>query len=204
LINYLISILLGYLIGSFPSAYLFVRAKTNKDIRTEGSGIAGTMNSFQVTGSKFIGIAVLFVDVLKGVIPVLIIKYFIADNFWLSASAGIASIVGHDFPIWLKFKGGRGLATTAGVMLVFGWIFIAVWLFWFFLSYTLFKRIHVGNITATVLGIISVILVPQDILITVLPLYTNPQDYIYLGIIVCVLILVRHIDSFKELIKSRS
>jgi acyl phosphate:glycerol-3-phosphate acyltransferase len=204
LVNYLISILLGYLVGSFPSAYLFVRVKTQKDVRTEGSGIAGTMNSFQVTGSKLVGISVLIVDVLKGVIPILIIKFFIADEFWLSASTGIAAIVGHDFPVWLKFKGGRGLATTAGVMLVFGWIFIASWLFWFSLAYILAKRIHLGNITATVFSMVSVIAVPKDILVKVLPKDTNVQQYVYLGMIICVLILVRHIDSFKELTKSHS
>lgn len=199
--DYLISILIGYFVGSFPSAYLFVKLKVQRDIRNEGTGKVGTMNALEVSKSKTVGIGVLVVDVLKGILPILFVSNFIGGEFWLSASAGIAAIVGHDFPVWLKFKGGRGLATTAGVMLIFGWIFIVIWLLWFAMTYLVFKKLHLGNIVATVLSLISIAVVPKNILETLLPRFSEVHNYLYLGIIICSLILIRHIDSILELVK---
>ena len=198
--NYLLCILIGYFIGSFPSAYLFVKLKDQRDIRDEGSGKVGTMNALQVTKSKTVGIGVLVVDVLKGILPILFVNNFIGGEFWLSASAGIASIIGHDFPVWLKFKGGRGLATTAGIMLIFGWIFVAIWLFWFAIAYIVFKNLHLGNIVATVLSPIFILIIPENILETLLPRFTDVHNFLYLGIIISSLILIRHLDSIKELV----
>jgi glycerol-3-phosphate acyltransferase PlsY len=201
LTSYLISIIIGYLIGSFPSSFLFVRLKSQKDIRNEGSGMAGTMNAFEVSNSKLVGIAVLVCDVLKGLLAVIIVKLFLGNEFWLQATAGIFSIFGHDYPVWLKFKGGRGLATTAGVMLIFGWIFIVVWLIWFAIIYLLSKNIHLGNIVATVLSPVIIWIIPDNILHKLLPMYSSPNDYILLSFIVCVLILIRHADTIKESFK---
>ena len=108
----------GYLLGSFPTAYLMVRLKSRVDIRKAGSGNVGTLNSFMVTKSKGVGVVVLLLDLLKGVAAVTIAPLFGAsDPFLAQTVAGAAAVAGHNFPVWLGGKGGRGLATGAGVML---------------------------------------------------------------------------------------
>lgn len=202
--DYLFSILIGYFIGSFPSAYLLVKLKTKKDIRKEGSGIVGTFNTFEVTQSKTVGALVLIIDILKGVAVVLLIKILYGNLFPLMAVSGIGAILGHDFPVWLKFKGGRGLAVTAGIMLVFGWVFIVAWIALFGVTYVLSKNLHLGNIIATIFCPLALAVIPPDIYKYVLPGYISRTEFICFGIVVCSLILLRHTDSIKNLFKKKT
>ncbi len=108
--------LLGYLLGSIPTAFLLVRWKSRVDIRTSGSGNVGTLNSYQVSGSKVVGFIVLVADFLKGFFAVWGTTALLGSSFEATATAGVGSVLGHNFPFWLRFHGGRGLATAAGVM----------------------------------------------------------------------------------------
>src|SRR5512140_1590079 len=108
----------GYLLGSFPTAYILVRWKSKTDIRMVGSGNVGGLNSYVVTKSKALAAIVVLIDALKGVAAVLIAPLITGDSFIFMAAAGIGAVLGHNFPVWLRFKGGRGLATAAGVLAI--------------------------------------------------------------------------------------
>lgn len=124
--------LISYLIGSIPFGLLFTRLAKLGDIRTIGSGNIGATNVLR-TGNKKVAALTLFCDMLKGAIVVFVIKFFSAplDKSILVSLAGFFAFLGHLFPIWLKFKGGKGVATYLGVCLGVYWpaaiIFIIVW-----------------------------------------------------------------------------
>ena len=127
--NYFCAALLGYACGSIPFGLLFTRLAGLGDVRNIGSGNIGATNVLR-TGNKPIAVATLLCDILKGTIPVLI-----AGHFWDESAmlvAGFAAMAGHIFPVWLGFKGGKGVATLIGVLFGLYWplglVFLAVWL----------------------------------------------------------------------------
>lgn len=107
-------ILAGYFIGSIPFGYLAGKLR-GIDIREHGSGNIGATNVLRTLG-KPIGITVLILDVLKGLAPVLIAKHF-SDNSLIHITTAFATIMGHNYTLWLRFKGGKGIATSAGALL---------------------------------------------------------------------------------------
>jgi len=111
--------IIAYLIGSIPFGYLIVRAKGGGDVRDTGSGGTGATNVSRRAG-KAAGVVTLILDALKGAIAVIIAQLMLKgdDTTWLPAAAAIAVIVGHVFPVWLRFRGGKGVATGVGVFLV--------------------------------------------------------------------------------------
>lgn len=125
----LISLLLGYLLGSIPFGLILTRATGLGDIRKVGSGNIGATNVLR-TGNKGLAAATLLLDALKGTVAVLLAKLFMGDQAGLWA--GFAAFIGHLFPVWLGFKGGKGVATYIGVMLGTAWplalVFSGVWL----------------------------------------------------------------------------
>jgi acyl phosphate:glycerol-3-phosphate acyltransferase len=127
--QYFLSAILGYVFGSVPFGLLLSKAAGLGDVRNIGSGNIGATNVLR-TGNKPIAIATLLCDVLKGTIPVLIAAHYF--NFNASLVAGFAAMAGHIFPVWLGFKGGKGVATLIGVLFGLYWpialIFLAVWL----------------------------------------------------------------------------
>ncbi len=118
LIDFTLYFIISYLIGSIPTAFLFGKFLKNVDIRKEGSGNVGASNAFRVLGAK-IGALVMAVDILKGFLPVRLAAAGMSGaqhESWLLL-IGSAAVLGHMFPVFLKFKGGKGVATTAGVFL---------------------------------------------------------------------------------------
>jgi len=116
----LIPIVLSYLLGSIPFGYLIVSAKTGGDIRQTGSGGTGATNVSRRAG-KAAGILTLVFDALKGVVAVLIARLLLTHQehaLWWIGFAGLVAIIGHIFPVWLGFRGGKGVATGVGVFLV--------------------------------------------------------------------------------------
>src|ERR1051325_10644950 len=115
-----IPIIVSYLLGSIPVGYLIVNAKTGGDIRKTGSGGTGATNVSRRAG-KAAGILTLVLDALKGAVAVLVARAVLDDatnyGWWVAATA-VAVIVGHIFPVWLGFRGGKGVATGAGVFLM--------------------------------------------------------------------------------------
>jgi glycerol-3-phosphate acyltransferase PlsY len=125
----LYAIVLGYLCGSIPFGLLLTRA-VGIDIRSIGSGNIGATNVLR-TGNKPLAVATLLLDAAKGAAAVLIARYWLGSEN-AAMIAGLAAFAGHIFPIWLRFKGGKGVATYIGVLLALNWIvgliFLAVWL----------------------------------------------------------------------------
>jgi glycerol-3-phosphate acyltransferase PlsY len=114
-------VIVAYLVGSIPFGFLIVQAKEGGDIRQTGSGGTGATNVSRRAG-KFAGVLTLVLDALKGAAAVLFAKMFVDGHLqnatWLVVGAGVAAIVGHIFPLWLGFRGGKGVATTVGVFMV--------------------------------------------------------------------------------------
>jgi acyl phosphate:glycerol-3-phosphate acyltransferase len=108
---------LGYLAGSVPFGVLVTRALAGKDVRASGSGNIGATNVARVAGKK-LGALVLALDALKGALPVLLALRLAPDQPWLHAAVGLAAFLGHVFPVWLGFHGGKGVATALGVTAV--------------------------------------------------------------------------------------
>jgi glycerol-3-phosphate acyltransferase PlsY len=108
-------IIIAYLIGSIPTAYILVRVFYGIDIRRHGTGNVGASNVLKST-SKKLGMLVMPLDILKGVLAMVVARLFDAD-IAVQMAAGIAAIIGHNWPVFLKFQGGRGIATSLGVIL---------------------------------------------------------------------------------------
>ena len=106
----------SYLIGSIPFAYIITKTARGIDIRNFGSGNPGATNVFRVAGKTY-GIITLMFDFLKGLITVSVTKLFYPDLISISIICGLLSIIGHNWPVWLKFRGGKGFATSLGVLL---------------------------------------------------------------------------------------
>ncbi len=111
----ILTIIIAYLIGNLSPSYLLGKLAKNIDIREHGSGNAGTTNVLRVMGKKFAALTFI-VDALKGVLAVVITRYFFGENY--AMVAGIFVVVGHNWPVILKFKGGKGVATSLGMILV--------------------------------------------------------------------------------------
>jgi len=179
--EYLIIILGAYLLGSIPFGFILTKIFLKKDIRDIGSGNIGATNVLR-TGNKLIGYSTLILDVLKAVVPVIYIKFNFPDYIFI---ASLSVFLGHVFPIWLQFKGGKGVATYLGILfsldLTYGLIFIGVW----FTTFIISKYSSLSSI-------ISSIAIPIYLII-----FGN-NNFIFFGIMF-VLILYTHRENVKRL-----
>ena len=144
--------LFSYVSGSIPFGLILTKLFLNKDIRKVGSKNIGATNVLR-TGNKFIAGLTLFLDVFKGVLPIMITNYYFPDLIYLS---GLVAFLGHIFPIWLKFKGGKGIATYLGIIFVLslklGLFFCASWILIAFITkYSSFSSI----VSALIIFLIS-------------------------------------------------
>jgi len=202
-LDLLLAALLGYFLGSVPSAYLMVRLKSREDIRKTGSGNVGALNSYLVTRSRLIGIAVLCFDLLKGILAVVAAKLLFDGDFIPAAISGTASVIGHNFPVWLNFKGGRGLATAAGAMLLLAWPAVPTWILLWGVGYILTRDVNVGNAMATLLLIIAALALPPSVIERVVPQAGATGDARLFMAMVFVFILLKHIDPVREFVQSK-
>lgn len=178
-------IIISYLIGSIPTAYLVGRIWGKIDIRTVGSGNVGASNVFRVVG-KTAGIGVLIVDILKGLLPVCLVGLLGFDTIH-KILAGLGTISGHTWTIFLKFKGGKGVATGLGVFWGLTPIPVLITLVVFILVVVISKYISLGSI-------IGALLLP------LLLLFFEKEDIIKIfGLIVSLLIIIRHLPNIKRL-----
>ncbi len=120
--------------GSIPFGFILTKIFLKKDIREIGSGNIGATNALR-TGNKSVGYTTLILDILKAIVPVIYVKIFYQDFLYV---ASLCAFLGHVFPVWLKFKGGKGVATYVGILfalnIYFGIIFIISWFIIFFIS----------------------------------------------------------------------
>ena len=179
----ILSIIISYLMGSIPFGLILTKIFLKKDIRDIGSGNIGATNVLR-TGNKIIGYLTLSLDILKAVIPVLYIKFNYPELVYVSS---LSVFIGHVFPLWLKFKGGKGVATYVGILFsinyILGFVFIASWIIIFFIL----RYSSLGSILAT-------FIIPVFI-------FFNPNyESEYFFIIMFILILFTHRENVKRLI----
>ncbi len=196
----------GYFIGSIPSAYLITKWKTGMDLRREGSGNIGSRNAFEVTGSKSIGWITLVADLLKGLLPVLIF-----ETAGLSDALAVlipALVLGHCYPVWLKFHGGRGLATLAGALLLVDPIAISFWLLVYVIANRLSHHVHFSIIMACGAALLMILILPLNVLEqTILAIsgldHSGRQFQVSVGVALLI-VLSRHVEPFLELVRGKA
>ena len=180
--DYFIVGIVSYLMGSIPFGLILTKIFLNKDIREIGSGDIGATNALR-TGNKLIGYSTLILDIAKAIIPVIFVKINYPDLIYI---ASLCAFLGHVFPIWLKFKGGKGVATYVGILfsinLLLGIIFTASW----GIIFLIFRYSSLSSI----IGSISI---PIYILIT-----DQISNAIFFGIMF-VLIFFTHRENIKRL-----
>jgi acyl phosphate:glycerol-3-phosphate acyltransferase len=198
--EYLISSTIGYLLGSIPTAYLFLKKSKGIDITKEGSGNVGAMNSFEVTNSKLIGISVFLIDFLKGAGSVLIPILLFPNEFIYPALSMLFAVFSHCYNPWINFKGGRGLATAAGGAAFMFPFLLAVWGVLWVIFYVMRKNILLANISSTVLSLFLVMGTSEIAVKYAFPQPVNFDVLLIVSSAVLILIFIKHIDPFKELI----
>lgn len=153
-VELIIVAIIAYLIGSIPTGYLIVKAKTGQDIRTVGSGSTGATNVKRVLGKNYFFL-VMLLDALKGALPVVLAKLFATVGVSLGLApviAAVAVIIGHSKSIFLQFKGGKSVASGVGTILALNWVVgIVIALIWGVITYTT-KYVSVGSIIALVIS----------------------------------------------------
>jgi glycerol-3-phosphate acyltransferase PlsY len=177
----------GYLVGSIPFGVLVSKAAGAEDPRQVGSGNIGATNVLR-TGRKDLAALTLAGDAGKGVLVVLLARLLTHDE-WIVAAAGAASFIGHLFPVWLKFKGGKGVATGAGLLLSACWpaglLCAAAWL----LTAFVFRISSLAALVACALAPLFVLLTDQ------------PRPMVYLALLIAVLVFIRHHQNIARLLK---
>ena len=176
-------VIISYLLGSIPFGYLLTKIFLKKDIRKIGSGNIGATNALRA-GNKTLGYFTLMLDISKAVVPILIVKNYFHEYIYISS---LCVFLGHIFPVWLKFKGGKGVATYIGILFcinyLIGLTFIAIW----FVVYLIFKFSSLSSL-------VSSLFVP----IFYFYYYENQNYYFY--IIMFILIFFTHRENIKRLI----
>jgi glycerol-3-phosphate acyltransferase PlsY len=197
-------ILISYFIGSIPTAFIAAKFFGGYDLRKEGSRNIGARNAYEVTNNRSVGITVLVLDVLKGLLPVLILLFIDFSGAIPFASAAL--ILGHCYPLWLKFQGGRGLATTAGVLLLVCPVLIPIWLAAYFVSGFVKKNVHLQTVIAvTVAAAAELIFFPDIVNIASIASASWSAEVLlrwqYSITMVFLIILSRHIEPLRTLNK---
>ena len=175
-------ILVSYLFGSIPFGLLLTKIFLKKDIREIGSGNIGATNVLRA-GNKILGYSTLILDILKAVLPILYIKFFMNDYLYISA---LSIFIGHVFPIWLKFKGGKGVASYLGILccldIFTALIFGVVWIFVFML----FKFSSLSSLLAS-------------LTIPIFHFFYNSNSDYYFYFMMFILIFFTHRENIKRL-----
>ena len=144
----LLILLLSYLFGSFPSGYLVGRIAKGIDIRSVGSGSTGATNVLRHIGRRA-AITVFLLDVFKGVLSILLAKYFLLNDSW-QVAVGLSTLIGHIWPIWLNWKGGKAVATGLGVFLGISWQVGLSTLGVFIVMILIFRIVSLASISAAI------------------------------------------------------
>ena len=175
--------IISYLMGSIPFGLILTKIFLKRDIRDIGSGNIGATNALR-TGNKFVGYSTLILDIVKAVIPVLYVKVNFPDLIYVSA---LCAFLGHVFPVWLKFKGGKGVATYVGILcsmnIMFGIVFGICWLVTFFISKFSSLASLIGSFSVPVY----------------LFLFESTENKLFFGIMF-ILIFYTHRENIKRLI----
>lgn len=200
--QFLISIILGYAIGSIPTAYLILKKTRKIDITSAGTGNVGAMNSYEVTNSKTIGIIVLLIDFIKGILPLVILKIMGITDFAVLGVSLIACVFAHCYNPWLLFKGGRGLASAAGGSAAFFPFLLVVWGILWLIFYFMKKDITLANVLATVMSFFVTLTSINIALKYTYPKLESEAVLILFVIGLYVIILSKHIEPLQQFLET--
>lgn len=181
--------ILGYLIGSIPTGFLLVKHFKGLDLRNFGSNSTGATNVLRATDKKF-AFLTLLCDAMKGILFTGFIKYFFPES--INLIAVFCCILGHTYPVWLKFKGGKGVATSAGIFLMlsslYGFISIIVWLL-------VAKVLKISSIASLTLSASFTILCSYGVL------FSSTTLEVFIFSVSCFLFLIfTHLNNIKRLL----
>ncbi len=183
------AVIAAYFLGSIPFGLLFSRIFNKGDLRKLGSGNIGATNALRI-GGKLVGLLTLFCDVFKGLIPVFIVKIFFPDQFLLIAMVGFAVVIGHIFPIWLNFKGGKGVATTLAVLFVInswlGFVSVFIWLIVYYIAKT--------SSVSSLIMMAAIVIIGYKWL---------PIEYELTFMLLCAIVVFKHKDNIGRLLKGK-
>ena len=199
MIIYIIVGLIAYCIGSISFSVIITKKLAGFDVREKGSKNAGSTNVLRTAGKKA-GALTLVCDVLKGVIAVLI-AYIIAKIFpeengaLLLQIAGIAAVVGHTFPVFFQFKGGKGIATSLGILLIMNWQIGLICLVFALVLMALTRMVSVGSILAAILFPVLTLFISNNYLI--------PGNYIIFGICIALLVIYNHRENVQRILSGK-
>lgn len=198
----LICLVIGYVCGLFQTAYIYGKSK-GIDIREKGSGNAGTTNTLRVFGAKA-GLIVLLGDVLKCAVACLIARYFIVpmfpdEKYLLILYAAAGAILGHDFPFYMNFKGGKGIAATAGLICCLHWHFFVVGVIVFFTTFFVTHYVSLGSLLVYAAFVAQIIIEGQRGLFGATQVQLNEMYVI--AFVLAVIAYGKHWENIKRLLK---
>ncbi|GMT48726.1 MAG: glycerol-3-phosphate acyltransferase [bacterium] len=196
--EFILLLVMSYALGSFPSAYLAGKLIKNIDIREHGSGNVGATNVFRVLGKTW-GIVTLAVDILKGSLAIILAKSILSTDqeygSWILLAFGLMAFLGHLFPVWLKFKGGKGVAVGAGVFLALIPVEMGFILTFFVLVVALTRYVSLGSV-------LSALFLPLSVYLN--PLREQDNDlypYLIATSVIALAVLVMHWGNIKRLLR---
>ena len=186
MIEIFVVFVLSYILGSIPFSLIITKIK-GINLREAGSGNIGATNVAR-TGNKFLAVLTLLLDSFKGFIAIYIAQQFFDNDLWIYASA-ILAVLGHMFPIWLRFNGGKGVATTLGILIALNIplasVFVFIWLIVFFT----FRYSSLASLTATVITVVASFFFQKELFLALL--------------IVAILIFLKHHRNITNLLQGR-
>ena len=185
----------SYFCGSIPFGLILTKAFSGKDIRDVGSGNIGATNVLR-TGNKYLAIATLILDILKGYIAVIITKQFFPELIQLSA---LLVFLGHIFPIWLKFKGGKGVATFLGILFALSYSLTLLFILTWITVALIFKYSSLSSIFASI-TVFVISFIKENIVKVIDPNISNASDIKLLLFILLILIIYTHKNNISNLI----
>ncbi len=200
--QYFFGIVCGYFIGSLPTAYLVVKITKGIDVRSSGSGNVGGYNAFRVTDSKRTGVAVGVIDCLKGTLAAGLAWRFFPADVAMQGAVAFGAVAGHNYSVWLRFKGGRGLATAAGISFVTGLSYAIIWCLSWFVSYRFNRDILKSNLIALSLAPVLLSLAPQVFVErTMIRTSISNGEFLAAGYVATALLLLSHRDAIRDFLK---
>lgn len=197
--TYIIVTIIAYLIGSISFSVIFGKKFAGIDVRKKGSGNAGTTNTLRIAGKRA-AILTLLCDCLKGVVAVLIalaagkiMKN--TDGALLVQLSALAVIIGHVFPVFFQFKGGKGVATSLGILLIINWQIGLICLVFALVLMALTRMVSLGSIAAAILFPILTLFIHENYLVN--------GNYFVFAIILAMFVVYNHRDNVKRLLEGK-
>jgi glycerol-3-phosphate acyltransferase PlsY len=184
-------VLLGYVFGSIPFGYLLVRVRSGGDVRAMGSGNIGATNVARTVGVS-IGAATLVLDAAKGFFAVWMAGRFSGGSIRFMMYAGLAAILGHVFPVWLKFSGGKGVATALGVFLMISWAAVAAAIAVFALVVFFWRYVSLASVSAAAA-------LPLLVYLLYAPGHAPPVAVTAGTLLAAILVIVKHRKNIERL-----